>query len=181
MSAGRPRAPCPELRAPNTAGGNDAELVPAGRRVAPTLILTPVPVPPGRARSRSPTPSLGSGLLRAPDSRHQHQPSPRGPFKAAGGSRRMSRVGVTWAGRGSSALAPRPPPIAISCYWGEGQETALKGKRRADRTAPPASGRGPFKEVAQSSRGAANRRGQAGSRSPAPHALPLVRGPCAHF
>lgn len=93
----------------------------------------------------------------------------------------MSRVGVTWAGRGSSVLAPHPLSIAISCYWGEGQETALKGHRGAARPAPPASGRGPFKEVAQSSRGAASLRGQAGSRSPAPHALPLVRGPCAHF
>lgn len=72
--------------------------------------------------------------------------TPCGPFKGAGGSLRAAPHGAAAAARGSHVggtwrqpIGPRPLPAAISCYWGEGQETSLKGHRTPEPRPPPGS------------------------------------------
>lgn len=95
------------------------------------------------------------------------------------------------AGGGLKGAAPLPqhPPAPCSApgggrgsSWGKAPGPPSES-RRALGPGPlgwahsEGCGRGPFKEVVQSSRRAAKPRGQAGSRRPAPAALPLAGGP----
>lgn len=213
------------------AGGPHRRQVSAGRGsgAAPRPPPRPSPgalppfTPPGphprlcRAGSRSHRPGDTPGLSRQARRCPGHPPaavSRAATLRAQEGSRRAApRVGITWAGRGGSPLAPPPPARCNQLLLGRRAGNGLKGATqpptpgylpprlgsqqptepaaaaRAPRLpalpprvppapvrrppVPPRGGRGPFKEVVQSSRGAAKSSGSAEFPRPRPPRPPI--------